>query len=293
MAKRDRARGGGPRLDDDKRDGGTGRGGMRSRVASPAPRRGATEVVVFGRHPVEAALASPDVELERVSILRSRPEAERAALRARCAERGVPLDELSRPALDGLTGAPRHDQGIAARLRLLRVMPVDALVAASKGRSARAPMRVLALDGVTNSQNVGMVVRSLVAAGFDGLLWPEVGQPWINGLVVRAAAGAIYACPIATCGRLEDGLATLQGAGFVAIGLDAGAGGSLFDLGPPHRAVFVLGSESGGLSPGVSALLDRRVAIPMHPAVESLNVAVAAGLVCYHARHLPPPAGAG
>ena len=107
---------------------------------------------------------------------------------------------------------------------------------------------------------------------------------------VAAAAGAIYACPIATCGRLEDGLATLQGAGFVAIGLDAGASGSLFDLEPPHRAIFVLGSESSGLSPGVSALLDRRVAIPMHPAVESLNVAVAAGLVCYHARHLPTPA---
>ncbi|MFO0689723.1 MAG: RNA methyltransferase [Myxococcota bacterium] len=258
----------------------------------PGLRRGTNEIVVFGRHPVEAALASDGVEIERVEVLRSRPGPERDALRKRCAARGVPCEELSRTALDAVTGAPRHDQGIAARVRLLRVMELEALIAATKGRAARQPVRVLALDGVTNSQNVGMVVRSVVAAGFDGLLWPMVGAPWVNGLVVRAAVGSIFECPIVCCESLAAGLARLQGAGFRVAGLDAGATASLFETPPAHRAVYVLGSESQGLSPDVAALLDERLSIPMAPGVESLNVAVAAGLVCYHAsgRLHPGPA---
>ena len=55
-----------------------------------------------------------------------------------------------------------------------------------------------------------MVVRSVVAAGLDGLLWPLVGQPWVNGLVVRAAAGAVFECPILRCESIGAGLSALQ-----------------------------------------------------------------------------------
>lgn len=262
-------------------------------MTRPGLRRGTNEITVFGRHPVEAALRSEWAEVASVHGVRTLPPLERATLRQLCLEKSVPYEEISRPALDGITGAPRHDQGVAARVRMLRVMELDALIAETKGRGARQPMRVLALDGVTNSQNVGMVVRSVVAAGFDGLLWPMKGQPWVNGLVVRAAAGAIFGCPIVLCDELAAGLALLQGAGFSSFGLDAGASQSLFELIPPHRAVFVLGSESRGLSPAVEALLDGRLSIPMSGPVESLNVAVAAGLVCYHARGLLRSAGNG
>lgn len=257
---------------------------MTERRSLPGLRRGTNEIVVFGRHPVEAALASEWAELARVEVLRTRPGPERDTLRRLCLARGVAFEEISRSAMDVVTGSPRHDQGVAAHVRLLRVMELDALIASTKGRAARQPMRVLALDGVTNSQNVGMVVRSVVAAGFDGLLWPMVGAPWVNGLVVRAAAGAIFSCPIVCCESLAVGLGRLQGAGFTVAGLDAGAHASLFETRPAHRIAYVLGSESQGLSPDVAALLDQRLSIPMASGVESLNVAVAAGLVCYHAR---------
>ncbi len=255
-------------------------------MTRPGLRRGTSEIIVFGRHPVEAALRSAWVEVASVQCVRARSAAERDALRRLCHAKDVPYEEISRPAMDDVTGAPRHDQGVAARVRLLRVIDLDAWIAQTKGRAARQPMRVLALDGVTNSQNVGMIVRSVVAAGLDGLLWPMKGQPWVNGLVVRAAAGAIFECPIVLCDTLASGLSLLQGAGFASFGLEAGASRSLFDLVPPHRAVFVLGSESQGLSPEVGEALDERLSIPMAGPVESLNVAVAAGLVCYHARGL-------
>lgn len=251
-----------------------------------AARRGETEIVVFGRHPVLEAIRSQGAEVLEVKIVRGRSTADRRALRHEVVSAGIAVEEISRDEMSRYTGAPRHDQGFAAKLRLLRVIEVDAFVEASKGRAARKPSGLIALDGVTNSQNVGMVVRCVVGAGLDGILWPLVDQPWINGLVVRAAAGSIFECPIVRCGSLTAGLAALQAAGFSCVGLDAGAEHSLFASDPPHRSVYVLGSEVVGLSEDVAGLLDDRVSIPMAGPLESLNVAVAAGLVCFHASGL-------
>ncbi len=171
------------------------------------------------------------------------------------------------------------------------MIEIDAFLEASKGAAAREPKRLLALDGVTNSQNVGMVVRSVVAAGLDGILWPLVDQPWVNGLVVRAASGSIFECPIIRCDSLAAGLMAFQAGGFTCVGLDGGVKASIFERPRAHREVYVLGSESTGLSDGVIELLDDRVSIPMAGAVESLNVAVAAGLVCFHAAGILGSAG--
>lgn len=248
--------------------------------------RGDTEITVFGRHPVWDATRSQGVEVREVKLVKGRMTADQRALRHAVVSAGISFEEISRDEMSRYTGAPRHDQGVAARLRLLRVIEVESFVEATRGRAARKPSRVMALDGVTNSQNVGMVVRSVVGAGLDGILWPMLGQPWVNGLVVRAAAGAIFECPIIRCESLPMGLATLQAAGFFCTGLDVGAEQSLFEIEPAHRAAFVLGSETAGLSEDVCALLDARVSIPMAGPLESLNVAVAAGLVCFHAAGL-------
>lgn len=250
--------------------------------------RGETEIVIFGRHPVQEALRSEGAEVLEVKVAKGVSAADRHALRAAVAasDTEIGFEEISRDWMNRYTGAPRHDQGIAARVRLLRVTEVESFVEGTKGRAARKPLRLLALDGVTNSQNVGMVVRSVVGAGLDGLLWPIVGQPWVNGLVVRAAAGAVFECPIVRCDSLSIGIASLAAAGFSSYGLDAGATRSLFEVDPGHRALFVLGSESLGLSETIRGVLDERLAIPMAGPLESLNVAVAAGLVCFHAAGL-------
>ena len=248
--------------------------------------RGNPEIVVFGRHPVEEALRSEGAEVLDLAVSRGCSPADRKIMRRWAHELGRPLEELSRDEMSRLTGAPRHDQGFAARVRLLRVIELEAYLAERTGSAARRPARVLGLDGVTNSQNVGMVVRSVVGAGLDGLLWPLVGQPWVNGLVVRAAAGAIFECPILRCDSIESALVALHAAGFESFGLDASAQVSLFAQASPHRAVFLLGSETSGLSPIVRTQLDRLVSLPMAGRLESLNVAVAAGLVAFHAAGL-------
>ena len=143
------------------------------------PERGSTEIIVFGRHPVNAALRSEGVEVLGLALAKGASGPERKRLRGEAVSREIPFEELSRSELSRLTNAERHDQGIAARVRLLKVIEGEAFLDALKGRAARQPIRLMALDGVTNSQNVGMVVRSVVGAGLHGMLWPIVGQPWL------------------------------------------------------------------------------------------------------------------
>lgn len=257
-------------------------------AAGRMKKRGHRELVVFGRRAVREALAQApaDLAVEQVWISRSAPAALRAELEPACRARGLDLRVVSDAEVHALSRQPRHDQGVAAAVCLGRVCEVEAFLERRTGRDARDPVRLLALDGITNAQNVGMVVRSVVGCGLDGLLWPRIGSPWIDGLVIKASASAIYRCNVLRCDLLVAGLLTLQGAGFRVVGLVHPGEGDLFDYAVPHRAVFVAGSETRGLSREVSALCDARLGIPLPGPVESLNVAVAASLACYKAAGL-------
>lgn len=255
---------------------------MSSAGPGPADPLAQTVVTVFGRRAVLEALDSPHVEVSRVWWERGLPGSLREQLGQRCHERGIEGTRVSRSVLQEISRSPRHDQGVAARLRLLRVQALEGFLQQCGGSRASTPIGVLGLDGLTNSQNVGMLLRSALAAGMDAVLWPAVGTPWINGLVVKSSAAAAYACPIVRCSSIAEAAPLLQAAGFVLHGLGAETGADLFAHAPPHRAVYVLGSETRGLSPEVAALLDARLRIPIEAPVESLNAAVAGSLVAFH-----------
>ncbi len=243
-----------------------------------------TEIVIFGRRVVEEALPLDSVEPLELRLSDRLPGEQRHRLRQEASRRGIEAEVVPARAVGALSDAPRHDQGVAMRVRLRGVSDVDAFVAGCTGRAARTPTRLLAFDGLTNSQNIGMIVRTALAAGIDGVLWPVVGVPFVNGLVVKASAGTVLRAPIVRCHALGEGLATLQGAGFACVGLDARADVDIDDWVPPHRVVFAVGNETDGLSAAVRPLLDATVSIPMQGDVESLNAAVAASLVCYRLR---------
>ncbi|GAB4550265.1 MAG: RNA methyltransferase [Phycisphaerales bacterium] len=243
--------------------------------------RGNPSVVVYGRRAVEEAIVTPKVEVERIVVSVRTPKDYRKALRALCHERdmGMP-EERSEQEVAQLSGDPRHDQGVVARVRLTTVMDLDEFIISRHGPASREPTRLIGLDGVTNPQNVGMIVRSAMAAGMTGVLWPGVGSPWVNGLIIKASAGTIYRCPIVRCGPLVEGLWELKSKGYEVHGL-AMDGVPIDDHRPAHRGVYLVGAEATGLSEEVLAELDGRLSIPMKNAVESLNAAVAAALVCF------------
>lgn len=232
---------------------------------------------IVGRRAVLEALAAPEVEVELVRLARGAPAAVRTEVQQACKRREVRCEVGSAARLRELADEPRHDQGVAARVTLREVVPVEQAVA-----EAGPHAHWLALDGITNPSNAGMIARSAAASGMAGLLWPRIGTPWLAALVVKASAGAVLRCRIARSDALADGLDVFRAAGFACIGLDAERGDDLYATPVPPRAVYVVGAESEGLSRGATERLDASVRIPIDERVESLNAAVAAALVCFH-----------
>ncbi|HZQ29287.1 MAG TPA: RNA methyltransferase [Acidimicrobiales bacterium] len=236
-------------------------------------------LAVYGRIPVLEALADEQLEVEQVLVSRrARGEHVDDIVRAATA-RGVPVRVVSPEKVTRMSGNGRQDQGVVADVRSAGVRPLEAAAFPATG-----PVAVLVLDGVTNPANVGMIVRTAVAAGCDGVVLPRAGGPDVGPLVVKASAGVALRAPIFSNETALGAVSLLKNAGFRVVGLVAGSGVPLWSWEPPERVALVLGSESEGLSPAVVEALDGTVAIPLAGGVESLNVAVAAGVVCFALR---------
>jgi len=135
---------------------------------------------------------------------------------------------------------------------------------------------VLLVAGVADPGNFGTLVRTAAAFGVDGVVTtPESVEP-TNPKVVRATAGAIFRVPV-----LYGEAAELKEAGF-SIWL-ADAGGTPVDqlAVPGSRCALAVGNEPRGAGPELRGLADEIVAVPLRAGVESLNVAVAAGILLH------------
>ena len=149
------------------------------------------------------------------------------------------------------------------------------------GLEAAPRQRLLALDGITNPQNLGMIIRSAAAGNIDGIIYPERGCAALGPLVIKASAGTIYRAPLLKCQSLPEIVQECRAKDMTVCSLEASADMSLFEYEAPGHSVFVLGSESEGVSEAVRKLCNQSLSIPMRNGVESLNVAVSASLVAY------------
>ena len=254
------------------------------RATPPKRHRGTPEITVYGRRAVLEALDAQSVTVTELRVAKETPGPFRHDLRTRVDAKkddALELKTVSFNEVFELSRDKRNDQGVAARIRLGNLVDAEDIAAMGKGQGTRTPTRVLALDGLTNPQNIGMAVRSAAAAGFDAVLWPEIGVPWINGLIIKASASAIYSIPIAPCGALDGALASLQAQGFTVAALDMHGSTNVFEYDPPHRFVSVIGSETEGISEGTRRLADELLRIPISGRVESLNAAVASSVLCF------------
>lgn len=235
-------------------------------------------ITVYGRKPVLEVLIDPALTVDKVIVAAQARGDTIAQILDEAARRQVPVQRASAHRVKVLAGNGRHDQGVLADVKAPRMRLLDSALTALGN-----PAAVLVLDAITNPANVGMILRTATAAGIDGVVLPRRGVPAIDPLVIKASAGVAFHAPVLRTATAEQGCATLRAAGFAVLGLSAAAPGarSLFADAPPPRVAYVLGNESTGLSPGVTAQLTGWVAIPMAGNVESLNVASAAAVVCF------------
>jgi 23S rRNA (guanosine2251-2'-O)-methyltransferase len=233
-------------------------------------------ITVYGRKPVLEALRDRELTVNKLLVARSAKgdvihDILRTAKKRRIAVQRVDARQVTR-----LSKNARQDQGVAADVE------APAMTALIDWLPTAPPTaHLMALDGVTTPGNVGLCIRSASAAGLEGLVLPRSGTASLGPLVLKASAGTAFRAPILRCATVAEALSALQDAGFVVVALAGEADAELFDVELPPRAVFVMGSESAGVSPETRKRADLTLRIPMASGIESLNVACAATLVAF------------
>lgn len=235
-------------------------------------------LTVYGRKPVLEVLQDNSIPVYRLHLADSNQSGGTMADIEKLAhKRGVDIRYHSREELSRISKNRRQDQGVAIDLQCPGFMDYRQFLD-QKGHS---PFRLLALDRVTNPQNLGMIIRSVSASPLDGLLLPVKGGAPICPLVIKASAGTVFKCTIVRCETLATALGDFTKAGADICVLTGSARQNIGDYQPQKAALYVLGNETEGVSPEVSKLATRQLKIPMNNGVESLNVAVTAALIAF------------
>lgn len=237
-------------------------------------------LTVYGRKPVLEALRDDRLDCHALHVADSNRPGGIIAEITRCAEsRGIPVHHHTRNALSRISKNGRQDQGVALDVLCPSFQSIDDYLAnVPSGRQ-----RLLALEGISNPQNLGMIIRAAAAGAIDGIVVPAKGSAALGPLVIKASAGTVYRAPLLTCDSLPEALARLAAQGMEICALEGDADASLFDYSEPERVLYVLGNETVGISEKTLSAVDRSLSIPMNNGVESLNVAVTASLIAFAA----------
>jgi 23S rRNA (guanosine2251-2'-O)-methyltransferase len=146
---------------------------------------------------------------------------------------------------------------------------------------ARPDALLVALDEVTDPQNLGAIVRTAECAGAAGVILPERRSAEVTAAVCKASAGAVEHLPVARVRNLADFLADAKAAGSWVYGAAAGAHTRYDQPEYTGKVVLVLGAEGRGLRPRVAAACDDLVALPLRGRIQSLNVSATAAVLLY------------
>jgi 23S rRNA (guanosine2251-2'-O)-methyltransferase len=234
-------------------------------------------ITVYGRNAVLEVLQDNTITIEKLHMSTSnRQEGIIKTLLDLAHKRGIEVREHSKAQLSRISRNSKQDQGVAADILTPNYKKVHNFL-----ENMPKTFRLLALDGILNPQNLGMIIRSAAAGNIDGIILPKNGSTKLSPLVMKASAGTLFKIDILYCDTLEEVLPEFLRKKTSVYALSSHAKQSINDLVLPGRTIFVLGNESNGVSEHVAKHCNASFGIPMRRGVESLNVAVTAALIAF------------
>ena len=243
-------------------------------------------MLIYGINPVLEALRA-----RRVTALRVSPRADdRLMAVVRLAEeQGLSVRRVGADELDRAAGREHRHQGVMAEVREGASYGIEDLIAGAAG----SPL-IVVLDGVEDPHNVGAILRTVDAAGGDGVVRQSRHAAPLGGATAKASAGAVAHVKIAEVVNIARSLEALKDAGVWTVGLAGDATMRYDQIDFTVPTALVVGAEGAGLRRLVRERCDWLVSVPMRGHVQSLNVSVACGVVLFEAvrqrRHRPGPA---
>jgi 23S rRNA (guanosine2251-2'-O)-methyltransferase len=234
--------------------------------------------IVYGLHAVRALVSRNPGRIARLWVLSGREDRKVRELLARAERHRISVVEASATRLDELARGAVH-QGVMAEVRQsLELAEVDlpSLIQSIEG----TPL-VLILDGVQDPHNLGACLRSADALGAHAVVIPRDRAAPVTPAVRKVAAGAAETTPVVSVVNLARSLDQLKELGLWVVGADAEAQVAAETTALDGPLALVLGSEGEGMRRLTRETCDLLVKLPLSGAVESLNVAVAAGILLY------------
>ena len=230
-------------------------------------------ITLYGRNVVIEILEDENIEIHKIHMADSnKTDGAVKQILSLAKKRGLEVFYHNKNALSRISKNAKQDQGVAIDIIAQSYQNANELKSMSR-------YRLIALDGIQNPQNLGMIVRSCAAGNVDGIILPKKSSAKISPLVIKASTGTLFKIPIYFCNALEDILPSLSDADIYA--LSSHAKSTIYDIKEGTKSIYILGNESEGVSPEISALCNDSISIPMQRGVESLNVAVTASLIAF------------
>ena len=200
----------------------------------------------------------------------------------RARDSGIKLVESDGLRLAKMCGSHGH-QGVVARVdALAQVTSLDELLENLEASDVKNPL-LLVLDGVTDPHNLGACLRVADGAGAHAVIAPKDHAAGISAIVSKVASGAAETMPYFMVTNLARTLGELKERNIWCIGTSDDAEQTIYDVDLTRPVALVLGAEGEGMRQLTRKTCDQLVSIPMHGAVESLNVSVASGVCLYEA----------
>ena len=230
--------------------------------------------VVEGDKVLHRLLAS-EFTVVSVLLLESRLAEFEPLLRAR-AEKDIAVFVCERPVMDELVGFEIY-QGVLALGKIPALRSLGKILAASP-----RPHFFAAMDGLSNAENIGVLVRNCVAFGVSALIAGETCSSPFLRRSVRNSMGAIFKLPVLEPPSLVQTLRELRARGVRCLAAHPHTDKKVLSQADfTGDCCVVFGSEGHGISPEVLAACDEAVAIPMANEIDSLNVSAAAAVFLY------------
>lgn len=242
--------------------------------------RGTTEDdrTVYGVHPVMELVERKPHEVVRIWVAREDDRKLGRLLRT-ARHAGIPVSRLPRAALNRRLPRGVNHQGVAALSAASRYVPLERVRQAGESGAGL----LVVVDGVQDPGNLGAILRTAAAAGVDGVVLGSEGTAGLTAAAVRASAGTTAALAVARTPKPGQFIRQMREKGFRAVALDPRSE-VCWDRAPlDGRLILVAGGEERGLRPSVLEACNETVAIPLADGVDSLNVAVATGVLLFEA----------
>jgi 23S rRNA (guanosine2251-2'-O)-methyltransferase len=233
---------------------------------------------VFGVHAARAVIDQRPESIRQAWLLEGPLRGALAELGALLERRGVARAHMARAALDTLADGGTH-QGIILEVQSLKPLSLSEFEELVIARGAA--LRLLLLDQVEDPRNLGACLRSAAAAGVDAVVVPRDRAAPHSAAAVKAAAGATEFVPLVRVTNLARTMRFLREAGVRIAGAALDAPVSLYEAALEPPVALVLGSEGTGLRRLTREHCDELFSIPMRGSIQSLNVAVSAGIVIF------------